>query len=220
MTHRTARTAGLAAIALTLGLTLAACSDDAPDDASTDGSTAPAAPTDDAPATDAPADESDDAAEGDGAADASEGSGSGDEAAAEGIGDRTTTALAALATAESEAGGTAFAIDDDDAATSWEVDVAVDGGTVEVTVDGAGTEVLATAEDDLDSEDRDALDGATVGLAEAIQRVVGQSGGTLEDADLDADGSQARWSVSILTRDDVEEDHLVDLADGSVTQGG
>lgn len=201
MTHRTARPAGLAAIALSIGLTLTACSDDTPDEAPTDTSSATA------DASGSPADGGTDGASEEPTDDA------------EGIGDPTTTALAAVATAEAETGGVAFAIDADDAATSWQVDVAADGGTVEVTVDEAGTEVLSTTSDDLDAADGDALDGANVGLAEAIQRVVGQSGGTVEEADLETGDGAARWNVSVRTQDDTDEDHLVDLADGSVTQG-
>ncbi|WP_277207282.1 PepSY domain-containing protein [Isoptericola croceus] len=206
--HHSARPAGLAALSLSLGLVLAACAGDTSDDAPTDTSTATTRATDEASA------ETPDGAAGD------EGQGPDDTEADDGgsdvLGDRTTTALAAIAAAESEAGGAAYAIHDD--ATSWEVDVAADDGTIEVTVDGTGTKVLATTPDGLDPADREALDSAVVGLAEAVQRVVGESGGTLQEADLETGDDAARWKVSILPATGGQEEYRVDLGDGSVTR--
>jgi uncharacterized membrane protein YkoI len=215
MTYRPARRAGITALALTLGVTLAACSDspDADPEASPTVEATPeasASPSGDM-SDDASAEPSDEAS-GEPSDDASGGAG---ETPAEV--DPTTAALQAIATAESEAGGIAYSVDQDSVRNVWEVDVAVDGGSIEVAIDASGSEVQRTENDDLDPEDRDALDAATVHLAEAIQRVVGQSGGALDDADLDVDGGAARWNVTVLA-DDREQDYLVDTTTGEVTR--
>ncbi|WP_418275278.1 PepSY domain-containing protein [Isoptericola jiangsuensis] len=214
MTHRTARLAGATALVLTLGVTLTACSDSAEEPEATAG--VEVTPSDPA-SPEASADADDDGAGAmDGASD-DPSAGSSPDAADDGagaMGDPTTHALQAVATAEAEAGGTAYAVDLDDTGDVWEVDVAVDGGSVEVTVDSTADEVQRTENDDLDPEDRDALDAAKVGLSEAIQRVVGESGGTLDDAELDVEDGTARWSVTVVGDDGVEQDHLVDTATG------
>jgi uncharacterized membrane protein YkoI len=222
MTHRPARRAGIAALALATGVTLAACSD-SPED--TDGGagveitadpTTEAAPeateSPEASPEASPAEPDDDASAG-ASAGASAEPGDGDAAA-----DPTTAALAAIATAEAEAGGTSFSVDRDNLREVWDVEVAVDGGSIEVSVDATGSEVQRTENDDLDAEDRDALDAAQVGLSEAIQRVVGENGGTLDDAELDVDDGAVQWSVTILDADDREQDYLVDAASGEVTR--
>lgn len=219
MTYRPARRAGITALALTLGVTLAACSgspDEDPEasptvEATPEASASPSADLSD----DASAEPSDDAS-GEASAEPSDGAsaGSGDGAAA----DPTTAALQAIATAESEAGGVAYSVDQDSVREVWEVDVAVDGGSIEVAIDASGSEVQRSENDDLDPEDRDALDAATVHLAEAIQRVVGQTGGALDDADLDVDGGTARWNVTVLDADSREQDYLVDTTTGEVTR--
>jgi uncharacterized membrane protein YkoI len=224
MTLRPTRTAGIAALTLTLGLALTACSGDDAEETPLEPGTASAEATDENGDDAGTDDGSDDAADG-GAADGGEGTaGADDEAEGDGgdagsdvLGDRTTTALAAIATAEAEIEGTAYAIDDDEA-TSWEVDVASGEETVTATLDGTGTQVSETATDDLDAADQEALDGANVVLSEAIQRVVGESGGTLDDAELETEDGAARWTVSVLTSAGDDEEYHVDLADGTVTQ--
>jgi uncharacterized membrane protein YkoI len=204
------------ALTLVAALALAGCTDDSPsDDATAEGSpavtpsqsagtaTGSAAPDDD-PSASPEADE--DAASP--SAEPSEGSGGDADV------DPTTGALAAVALAAAEADGTPYAIDTE--AGSWQVDVAVDGASVEVTVDPTGTEVLGTRDDDLDAEDRAALGDATVQLPEAVQRVVSQTGGTLREADLDAD-APASWSVSV-TVGGAEQEFDVDTATGEVTE--
>ncbi|WP_407319623.1 hypothetical protein UQW22_04145 [Isoptericola halotolerans] len=217
MTLRRTRPAGIA-LALMLGLTLTACSDDPPTaETPVDPGSASADPTDEADAaTGDAAGEDDDGADGGAGTD----DGGGSDAGSEALGDRTTTALAAVATAEAEVEGAAYAIGDDDEGSSWEVDVALGDETVVASVDGTGGQVLGTETDDLDDDDRAALDAASVGLPEAIQRVVGESGGTLEDAELETDGGVAHWKVSVLTSAGDEEEYLVDLIDGAVTPGG
>lgn len=123
-------------------------------------------------------------------------------------GDLTATALAAIQTAETEAGGTAYEIDDQDDDGTWEVDVRVEDHSVEVTVSADGTEVLETEQDDLDGDDRAALDAATITLSEAIELSIAEVGGVLDDAELEDedDGQPHHWEVSVDTdsRDDID----------------
>ncbi|MFI2105299.1 PepSY domain-containing protein [Isoptericola sp. NPDC019693] len=207
MSNRTARRLTVpAALALTLGLTLTACAD---------GSDAGDAPVD---ATTTSADESapDDAATDDSTEDNTDDStGAGDDDTAPQ--DRTTAGLKAIATAEKEAGGTAYAVDDPDRDNTWEVDVATGTTSVEVEVSADGTEVVRTQDDDLDADDRRALDAATVSITQAIERTVAESGGDLEDAELDEDDGRDHWSVTVLT-DGTETDYRVGTQDGKVVQ--
>ncbi|WP_256839662.1 PepSY domain-containing protein [Ornithinimicrobium faecis] len=186
------------ALALTLSLGLTACGDDEPDVET------PA----DEPAATAPAetgsDDADDTADDATATDDAGASTPGDDPA----GDLTAIALVAIGTAEAEAGGTAYEIDDQDDDGTWEVDVRVDDRSVEVTVSEDGTQVVETEDDDLDDEDRAALDASTITLAEAIELAVAEVGGVLDDAELEGedDGQPHHWEVSVDTdeQDDIE----------------
>ncbi|WP_131103925.1 PepSY domain-containing protein [Ornithinimicrobium sufpigmenti] len=111
-------------------------------------------------------------------------------------GDATAQALQAIQTAEEEAGGTAYAIDDQDDDGSWEVDVVVGDRSVEVTV-GADGSVVGTEDDDLDDDDRAGVDAATITLSEAIEQAVGEVGGHLDEAELDEDDGSHFWDVSL-----------------------
>ena len=126
--------------------------------------------------------------------------------------DLNAAALRAIAVAEDEAGGTAYAIDDAETGGTWEVSVAVGNRTAELEVDEAGT-VVTTEDDDLDVEDRSAIDDATITIADAIDRVLAHSGGVLTDAELD-DGTH--WSVTV-DEDGDEVDYRVDIESGELT---
>lgn len=213
-----------AAFALTLALGLGACGDT---DTTTDGVTAdsPAGAgaaeeettseeTGDADATDtgdaAASDTGDAAASGSGgAADTT------DPGAAE-ASDVNASALAAIATAQSETGGVAYEIDDQDDDNSWEVDVRVDDRSIEVTVAADGT-VIDTENDDLDSDDRAGLDAATITLEQAIEIALAEVGGTLDDAELEEDDGVHYWEVTLddtSRGDDVEV--KVDVTTGEI----
>ncbi|WP_306232151.1 PepSY domain-containing protein [Agrococcus beijingensis] len=123
-------------------------------------------------------------------------------------------ALAAIALAESETGAVAYELDDQDDDASWEVELA--DGTTQVTVhvSGDGAAVLETERDDeVDGDDRAALDAAGISLADAIEAAVAAAAGaplaaaTLED---DADGQA--WEVKF----DDELEVYVSVADGSI----
>jgi uncharacterized membrane protein YkoI len=130
--------------------------------------------------------------------------------------DRNTAALEAIATAEDHAGGSPYSIDGSDGNTSWEVEVAVGDRTVEVEVDQAG-EVVETEDDDLGSADRQALDGAQVGLAEAVESALAEADGALQDVELDEEDDRYYWAVTVdVGGDDV--DYRVDLVSGEVTR--
>jgi uncharacterized membrane protein YkoI len=189
------------ALALALGLSLAACS--GPGDrnesdpgegdhlAGSPGGNRTALPSDDASA-------------------------SGDDGAAGGA-DANAAAVAAIGAAEGEAGGTAFSIDDADDDDTWEVDVAVGDGTVTVKVDQAG-EVAGTAEDDLNPAVVQALDAAQVSLADAVESVLAEADGTLDDAELEEeDGNFDTWSVTVDEQGDAV-DYRVDVASGEVVR--
>jgi uncharacterized membrane protein YkoI len=134
-----------------------------------------------------------------------------DSSTATGGGDLTGAALAAIATAETETGGVAYEIDDQDDDQAWDVHVRVDDRSVEVTVTADGSEVLQTQDDDLDSEDRAALDAATVTLAEAIEAAVNEVGGVLDDAELKTGDGQQAWEVTVDADDRDDVDVLLSL---------
>lgn len=203
MSNRTARR--LAAPALTLGLTLTACADDSGEGSGEGGTPASETTTsaDDDTTDDTSTDDTDD----DGASPSAS-------AATE---HGTAAGLLAIATAEKKAGGTAYAIDDPDRDNTWEVDVATGKISVEVEVSADGTEVVGTRDDDLDADDRRALDAATFSITQAIERAVAKAGGDLDDAELDEDDGRYHWSVTVLV-DGAETDYRVGTQDGKVTQ--
>lgn len=105
--------------------------------------------------------------------------------------------LTAVALAEAEAGGTAFEVDDRDGGT-WEVDVAVGDDVIEVRISDDGTEVLGSSPDGtLDSDERAALDVATVTIADAIRIALAEVDGEVEDVDLDSVRGAHAWEVTI-----------------------
>lgn len=122
----------------------------------------------------------------------------------------------AIDTAESEAGGTAYELDDQDDDDTWEVDVAVDDRSVEVTVSADGTQVVGTEDDDLDDDDRRALAAATITLADAITTALAEVPGTFDDAELDADDGTFAWEVTIDVAPDDDVDVYVDVTTGTV----
>ena len=190
-----------ATLALTLALGLAACGTDDTPSISTAGQ--PAAEASSEPTTDSAADDST-------ASDTADDTNGGDDAAATDAGsadDLTAAALAAIATAEAEAGGTAYEIDDQDDDGTWEIDVRVGDRSVEITVSADGATVVETDDDDdLDSDDRAALDAATITLTEAIEIAINEVGGVLDDAELETDDGQHAWEVTVDTdaKDDVD----------------
>lgn len=129
--------------------------------------------------------------------------------------DLTATALRAIGTAEKEAGGTAYEIDDQDRDGTWEVDVAVDGSSVEVTVAQDGRSVVRTQDDGtLDEDDRAGLAEATITLQDAIQLAVDEVGGVLDDAGLGEDDGQHHWEVEVDRTDQAGDDVEVKISVG------
>lgn len=212
-----------AALALTLALALSACGGDDTTDsngvnAQETTSQAPASGT--ASSTDDDDDTSDDADDtsndADGTSDDAQGSAAGTGADAAGL---TAAGLVAITAAEEETGGTAYEIDDQDDDGSWEVQVRIGDAAQEVQV-GADGEFLGTEDDDLDADDRDALDAATLTLAEAIETAVAEVGGQLDDAELEEEDGTYVWKVSLDGTDDGEDDvdvH-VDTVSGEVVK--
>lgn len=120
---------------------------------------------------------------------------------------RNAGALAAIATAEQAAGGTAYEIDDEDDDQTWEVDVMVGDRSVEVKVSGDGqTAQGQTDDDDADSDDKARLDRAQTTLTQGIEAALEEVPGALDDADLDDENNVDVWKVTIDTadNDDVE----------------
>ena len=192
------------ALALTASLGLAACdTDDTDEPDATVGDSTPAATTDE---TTGPMDDDDATDTDDLTADVDEVTGTGGAAPSPGD-DLTAVALTAVATAEAETDGTAYEIDDQDDDGTWEVDVRVDDRSVEVTVAADGTAVESTEDDDLDDDDRAALDAATITLAEAVELAVAEVGGVLDDAELEEEDGSFFWEVTLdgtESGDDVE----------------
>lgn len=196
------------ALALTAALGLSGCADEA-DPVTTPGAAettdAPVVATPDATGDDA-TDDADDTGSGDDATsddatsdDATSGAATDAAGSASGLtgAELTSAALAAIDTAEGETGGVAYQIDDQDDDGTWEVDVRVDDRSVEVRVAADGGSVEATEDDDLDDDDRAALDAATITLAEAIEAAIGEAGGHLDDAELDEENGTHAWEVSL-----------------------
>lgn len=191
------------ALALTAALGLSACADEA-DPVTTPGAAgttdAPVVATPDATGDDA-TDDADDTGSGDDATSDDATSGAATDAAGSASGltgaELTSAALDAIDTAEAETGGVAYQIDDQDDDGTWEVDVRVDDRSVEVRVAADGGSVEATEDDDLDDDDRAALDAATITLAEAIEAAIGEAGGHLDDAELDEENGTHAWEVSL-----------------------
>lgn len=110
--------------------------------------------------------------------------------------DVTNQALDAISAAEQETGGIAYEIDDRNGSGTWEVDVAVDDRSVEVSIDADGA-VVGTEDDDLDGDDRAGLEAATITLSDAIKLAIDEVGGYLDDAELEAEGGEHYWEVSL-----------------------
>lgn len=234
----TTRRTMTATITLALALTLGACGDDQPADSpgvDSTGVETPSAPagddaTDDAGTDDAATGGADDST-GDGStadtstADAADDTASEDTASGATSGDAggtdvTASGVAAILAAQEEVDGVAFEIDDQDEDGTWEVDVRVGDRSVEVTVDAQGTVVRTDDEDDLDAEDREALDSAAVPLEEAISIALEEVGGQLDDAELDEEDGTYVWKVSVDGTDDGRDDVevSVDIVSGEVVK--
>lgn len=225
----TTRRTMTATLTLALALTLGACSAEETEGPGVDGTTAgtPAAPSDETPtgddaiddATD-DVDETDDAGDTDGDDDTDDADDTAGATGGAAAGDLTASGLAAIEAAEADQDGTAVEIDDQDDDGTWEVTVRIGDRTVEVTV-GADGEVAGTDdEDDLDAEDIAALDAATTTLAEAIETAVAQTGGVLDDAELDEEDGTYVWKVSVDGTDAGDDDVEVhvDTVSGEVVK--
>lgn len=130
--------------------------------------------------------------------------------------DVTQAALQAIATAEAEAGGTAYEIDDEDDDEAWEVGIAVDDRGVEVKVSADGTTVTGTDDDDDLNDERTGLQQAQVGIADAIETAIAEVGGTLDDAELSDDDGRYAWEVTVDADGDDDVEVYVDITSGEV----
>ncbi|MDO5698381.1 MAG: PepSY domain-containing protein [Dermatophilus congolensis] len=120
---------------------------------------------------------------------------------------RNAAALAAIATAEKAAGGTAYEIDDENDDQTWEVDVMVGDRSVEVQVSGDGATAQGqTDDDDADDDDKARLGRAKTTLAQGIEAALTEVPGALDDVDLDDKDDVDAWKVTIdeSDNDDVE----------------
>lgn len=127
---------------------------------------------------------------------------------------------AAIDAAESESGGTAYEIDDQDDDDSWEIDLAKDGESIEVEVSADG-KVTDRDEDDLDADDRKAISSARTTIGQAIEKALAEVDGTFDGAELEEEGGTWSWQVSVDTggtgADDDDREVLVGTTDGKVT---
>lgn len=124
---------------------------------------------------------------------------------------------AAIETAEQEADGTAYEIDDQDDDGSWEIDVAEGSTSTEVTVTADGTATVDDDTDDLDDEDRAAIEAAKISLGDAITTALKQVDGTLDDVELEEQGGRHVWQVTIDTTDRGGVEVDVDVESGQAT---
>ncbi|MDR6690188.1 putative membrane protein YkoI [Microbacterium sp. 1154] len=121
-------------------------------------------------------------------------------------------AVRAITTAESRAGGRAFQLEAEDGA--WEVHVASGDREVEVRVSADGGEVRSSSDSGaLDADDGSALAAAGTTLADAVRIAAAQgTGGAVDEAELQRDGTTATWSIDLAGGVTVR----VSAADGSV----
>ncbi|WP_277212017.1 PepSY domain-containing protein [Isoptericola croceus] len=223
--RRPARTcrAGLPSVVVTAALVLAGCSvggppdDTAPTAAAVELSTAPAEPTVDAsPSDDEQAQEPD-------ASDHDEPEGSPTpepkNPAYPLFDERTDRALQTIAAMEATLGAGVFKIDGNGDGTEWKLELARGNQRLKVKVetDDTGLNHRGIDTDDLDDEDRDALDSTQISLSEAIARVVDSTNGVLDKAELEEDDGAAFWEITVHMGDD-DEDYRVDLATGAITR--
>ncbi len=141
------------------------------------------------------------------------GASSADEAPA-GAGSDQADLLSAIDLAESETGGVAFELDEDDGGT-WEIHVADGEDELEVLISADGAEVLGVEPDGrLSGDDRQALDVAALTLAEAVQAAAEHATGLVDSVDLDEEDGMFAWEVSFT--DDTEV--YIDVQNGEVVK--
>lgn len=125
----------------------------------------------------------------------------------------------ALATAADQLGGLAFDLsrEDDGGEELWEVSVAVEDEQVDVLVSADGASILEERErEPLDDDDARRLDDASVAAMEAAVIAAQELGGTVEGVDLDEDGGDVVWGVTLRTSDGAETDVRIDAVSGEV----
>lgn len=125
-----------------------------------------------------------------------------------------SAAVSAIDAAESETGGTAYEVDDENG--SWEIDLAKDGTSIEVEIsaDGKATE---HKKEDLDANDRQGLAVAKTTIAEGIEKALDEIDGTFDEAGLEEQDGTYYWEVEIVTGSDEDHEVLVDVTNGKVT---
>ncbi|MFI7583815.1 PepSY domain-containing protein [Kocuria sp. M1N1S27] len=133
-------------------------------------------------------------------------------------GDETNALVSAVGTAEDAAGedGRAFEVDLQDSPASWEIAVAAGELQYDVYVSRDGTEVFSQEEDDLDSDDRLALDRARVPLEDALRTALSATNGTLEDAELETEDGVLVWEIGVDEPGGNSADVFVNAENGSV----
>ena len=152
------------------------------------------------------------------APDASEsGSGSSAEPSESGRGiEGLESAIAAIELAERETGGVAYEIDDEDQDRAWEIDIADGTRQITVIVSGDGSSIVSTSDDaeELDADDRAALDAAGITLVDALEAAADEigEGSALDDASLEDEGDAQAWQVSFEDGGEV----FVSITDGSI----
>jgi len=110
--------------------------------------------------------------------------------------ENTVSAIAAIDLAESETGGVAYQLSDDDDESHWEVDLNVDGTEVEVRINWAGTEIINRENDDaVDADKLQKLDAATLTIQDAIKAASPHAGGYVDDAELDEENGVVTWEI-------------------------
>ncbi len=130
--------------------------------------------------------------------------------------DGLAAVAAAVDAAESKTGGTAYEVDDQDDDGSWEIDLAKGTKSIEVEVSADG-KVTEQERDDLDQDDRAALDSAQITITEAIEKALDEVEGTFDEAELEEEGGTYYWEVSVDTGGDDDREVYVDVVTGKVS---
>lgn len=126
--------------------------------------------------------------------------------------------IAAIGTAESEVDGIAYEIDDADDDGSWEVTVRTGDTAREVTIGPDGA-VVRVEDEQLDDDDRRALDAAQIGLGDAITTALNETGGILDDAEFEEDNGAFHIEVSVDATDRGDDvDVHIDPVSGDIVR--
>lgn len=125
-------------------------------------------------------------------------------------------ARAAVATAVAAVNGsTAIGLDFSESRQEWEVELISADAEHEVRVSAEGTEMLENEEGGaVDEEDRSALEGVTVTLAQAVEAAEQEADGQVEEASLESENDKPVWEFELRSEDGRSTEVQIDTKTG------